>query len=370
MRITFVLPTLHLNGGERVVAAHARQLHKWGHKVTVVAAGDPPRRLSSWFTTLLGERRWPLAPVQSDPSFIQDAPCDLHFIPFGQSILDYAPLPDADVIVATWWETAEWVASLPDCKGAKFYFIQGHDVHIGRPNVRIRATYRLRMKKIVVSQWLQNIMSTEYGDNDVALVPNAVDTELFRAPPRSKQRDLTVGYMYSTATVKGSDLAYRAMQIARRYHPHLCVYAFGRRDPTRQLPLPTKTHFVRRPNQALLPQIYSRCDAWLFPSRPEGFGLPILEAMACRTPVIATPVGAAPQLLAQGGGILVEPESPEALAEAIDHIARFDNTQWWRMSNLAHQTATNYSWKNATTRLVSVFEEACHGTQCREEIWQ
>ncbi|MGC8714943.1 MAG: glycosyltransferase [Leptodesmis sp.] len=49
---------------------------------------------------------------------------------------------------------------------------------------------------------------------------------------------------------------------------------------------------------------YSACDAWLFPSRYEAVGLPILEAMACRTPVIGTPAGIAPEMLSDGAGIL------------------------------------------------------------------
>jgi len=44
--------------------------------------------------------------------------------------------------------------------------------------------------------------------------------------------------------------------------------------------------------------------------------LPILEAMACRTPVIGTPAGPAPELLGAGGGILVRPEDPADMAMA------------------------------------------------------
>ena len=70
------------------------------------------------------------------------------------------------------------------------------------------------------------------------------------------------------------------------------------------MPLPRDTEFHLRPPQDRIRDIYSKCDAWLFGSRSEGFGLPILEAMACRTPVIGTPAGAAPELLGDGRGIL------------------------------------------------------------------
>jgi glycosyltransferase involved in cell wall biosynthesis len=67
--------------------------------------------------------------------------------------------------------------------------------------------------------------------------------------------------------------------------------------------------YFHRPAQNELRSHYAACDAWLFGSRLECFGLPMLEAMACRTPVIAVPVGAAPDLLATGAGELVPAES-------------------------------------------------------------
>jgi glycosyltransferase involved in cell wall biosynthesis len=92
----------------------------------------------------------------------------------------------------------------------------------------------------------------------------------------------------------------------------------------------------------------------LFSSRTEGFGLPVLEAMACRTPVIATPAGAAPELLAEGGGILVRPEDPEDMARAIERIVALDEPDWLRLSDLAFATASRHNWDDATDR----FEEA------------
>ena len=67
-------------------------------------------------------------------------------------------VPEADVVVATWWETAEWVAGLAPSKGAKVYFVQGHEIYPWLPQKRCRATYRLPLRKIVVSRWLREII--------------------------------------------------------------------------------------------------------------------------------------------------------------------------------------------------------------------
>ena len=70
--------------------------------------------------------------------------------------------------------------------------------------------------------------------------------------------------------------------------------------------------------------------------------------MACRTPVIATPAGAVPELIANGEGIIVKPEDPENMAKAIIDICSFSHSQWQLMSEKAYSKATSYSWEDAT----------------------
>ena len=112
--------------------------------------------------------------------------------------------------------------------------------------------------------------------------------------------------------------------------------------------LPADTRYTSNPAQDRIKDIYASCDAWLFASRSEGFGLPILEAMACRTPVIATPAGAAPELVAAGGGIIIEPENPESMAAAIVRMARMSEHEWRTISDAAHDIAGRYTWDDAT----------------------
>jgi glycosyltransferase involved in cell wall biosynthesis len=109
--------------------------------------------------------------------------------------------------------------------------------------------------------------------------------------------------------------------------------------------------------------IYAQCDAWLFPSRFEGFGLPILEAMACRTSVIGSPAGAAPELLADGAGILVNPEDPADMARAIVRVAEMSQAEWQQMSTCAYQRVAGYTWEDATGELEAVLQSLIQQTQ-------
>jgi glycosyltransferase involved in cell wall biosynthesis len=126
--------------------------------------------------------------------------------------------------------------------------------------------------------------------------------------------------MYSQIGWKGSDISLEAFKLAAEKNPELQLVGFGQSAPLPELPLPEGVIYYQVPPQHTLKDIYASCDAWLFSSRWEGFGLPILEAMACRTPVIGTPVGAAPDLLGDGAGILVNSEDPEDLAGAIERV--------------------------------------------------
>ena len=120
-------------------------------------------------------------------------------------------MPDADVVVATWWETAEWVNALDPRKGAKVYFIQHHEVFPYLPVDRSRATYQLPLRKVVISRWLLDVMREEYGDGSVDLVPNSVDSAQFFAAPRGKQSVPTFGFIYSTSGFKGLNVMLAAL---------------------------------------------------------------------------------------------------------------------------------------------------------------
>jgi glycosyltransferase involved in cell wall biosynthesis len=125
--------------------------------------------------------------------------------------------------------------------------------------------------------------------------------------------------------------------------------------------LPPGTEYNNAPTQDQLKEFYSKCDAWLFSSRSEGFGLPILEAMACGTPVIGTPAGAAPELLAGGGGILVKPEDPEDMAKAIEQICQMPDAEWRAMSKIALETVIHYTWEDATNLFEAALYAAVEG---------
>ena len=71
-----------------------------------------------------------------------------------------------------------------------------------------------------------------------------------------------------------------------------------------------------------IPKIYAALDVFVLPSRWEGFGLVLLEAMAAGKPIVATRVGAIPEVVVDGEtGVLIPAGDPLALAEGLSRLA-------------------------------------------------
>lgn len=352
MKITFVLPYAGLSGGIRVAAIYADRLQRRGHEVFVVSTPGPQLTWRERVRSLLQGQGWPATPTEA--SYFAGLNVPHHIIERNKIVTD-ADVPDADVVVATWWETAEWVNALSDSKGAKAYFIQHHEVFDYTPKDRVQATYRMPMHKITISKWLIELMREQYGDAQVSFVPNSVDTRQFYAPPRQKQAVPTVGLLYSVVPWKGCDISFEALSIVAKHLPNVKLVAFGNDEPSAELPLPAGTEYSLRPAQDRIKDIYASCDVWLCGSRGEGFHLPPLEAMACRCPVVSTEVGGPIDTIENGvNGYLVPLEDAEALAERLLQVLTLSEADWRQMSDAAYATATQYTWDDAA----ALFEQA------------
>lgn len=269
--------------------------------------------------------------------------------------VDARDVPDADVVVATWWATAEWALALPASKGARAYFVQHHEVFDYLPTERARRTYTAPLHRITIAQWLVDVLASEYGDHDVDLVPNAVDHSLFHVAPRSRQARPTVGFLYSKASFKGVDVTLNVLRRLRAVLPELRILSFGSMPADGLGDLAGVVEYRCRPPQDVIRDLYASCDVWLTASRSEGFNLPALEAMACRTPVVSTRTGWPLEAIVDGvNGYLAPIDDVEALAERALRILRLAPTDWECFSAQAHATALPLRWERSS----ELFERA------------
>jgi glycosyltransferase involved in cell wall biosynthesis len=353
MRITFLIPNVGFAGGNRVVAIYADRLRRRGHFVTIVSGLPPAITFREKLKSRLKGGNPPLGIGSARPYF-DELGLPVRILDSKRPIADL-DVPDADVVVATWWETAEWVAALSPSKGAKAYFVQHHEVFPYLPVERSRSTYFLPLKKIVISHWLAETMSTTYGDNSYSLVLNSVDTTQFFANVREKQAIPTIGFLYSTADFKAPDVHLRAINELKRLVPAVRAVAFSAQTISADFPLPNWVEFHHRPAQDHIRFLYSKCDVWMCGSRSEGFHLPPIEAMACRCPVVSTRVGGPLDIVKEGvNGFLVDVNDADGLARKAFQVLALSNNDWTSMSEAAEATARQYTWDDAAT----LFERA------------
>ena len=105
-----------------------------------------------------------------------------------------------------------------------------------------------------------------------------------------------------------------------------------------------------------LPSLYGAAEAFVFPSLYEGFGLPVVEAMACGTPVVASNRGSLPEV-AGDAALLLEPDEPEGLAEGIYQVITDPALrEEYRQRGL--QRARAFSWRRAAEATLTVYHEA------------
>jgi glycosyltransferase involved in cell wall biosynthesis len=369
MKVTFLLPTVELAGGIKVVAIYANALQNMGHTVVLVSPPKRPLTLKSKIRKLiLNLFRFPVVRAKVKVvSHLDYFGLDHRVLSSWRPILD-ADLPDADVVIATWWETAEWMFGLSLAKGTKAYFIQGHEVFPNLPRDRVVATYLTPCYRITISKWLSGVLKREYGWTANAMVENGVDHMQFFAEPRGKQDRPTVGFLFSKSSVKGVDVTLKALQTLKDTLPQLRILSFGSVSPTNEPNWIDCIEFELSPDQSRLREIYAQCDIWVSASRSEGFNLTAMEAMACRTPVIATKTGW-PDGAFQNyeNGILIEVDDGVSLVDACHNIFLLNDELWRRLSENARNTVSASSWEQSAAN----FEQAlldCVGGSNRTNV--
>lgn len=347
MKITFLVAAVDFSGGIRVIAQYAEGLRRKGHDVVVVSPLPVPYGRLSRFRNSFFPKRHVLSPSHLDSTQVTVKLLE-RYRPIRE-----ADVPEADVIVATWWETAEWFATFPESRGAKVHFIQGYEIFNGN-KARVDACLQMPHEKITISKWLENILVEQLGTKKPILVTNGVETNLFSCPPRTIPESPTFGFVYSSSFYKGSDIAIDALSIAKKRIPNLQAIAFGHDALGPSNPIPAFIRYHASPAQSELRSIYGSCTAWIFPSREEGFGLPILEALASGTPLISTPAGAAPEILNEGGGYLLEGFDADEMADKIVEIVSIAPEEWRLKSSACTRIARRYSIEKS----IDKFEKA------------
>jgi glycosyltransferase involved in cell wall biosynthesis len=111
-------------------------------------------------------------------------------------------------------------------------------------------------------------------------------------------------------------------------------------------------------SQAELPLWYNAATAFVYPSHFEGFGLPVLEAMACGTPVITSTASSLPEVAGpNGAACLINPADTAALAQAMAAVMSQPDLRR-DMAQQGRARAGLFRWEKTARQTVNVYQKA------------
>jgi len=344
MRITFLLPGAGREpiGGFKIVYEYANGMTARGHEVSVIHAASPERqvpghvRLRRTGAYLKRRLRNDVGP---EGWFRLDPRVRIGWVPS----LRASSIPDGDAVIATAWQTAEWLADYPTSKGQRLYFIQHLETWSG-PEDRVLATWKLPLEKIVSARWLRSI--AESMGERATYIPYGLDFEAFGMDVPPEQRDPNSFLMlHHTLWWKGTRDGMKALQLVRETYPRISVDLFGTGPEPSGLERGFRYH--QDPAQTVLRSLYNRSAIFIAPSVTEGWGLPATEAMMCGAALAATDNGGHREFaLPEETALVSPPRDPEALARNLLRLVE-DPGLRMALSRRGREFVQQFTWERA-----------------------
>ena len=292
MRITYLLQDTTLFGGTKVPLQQANLMIRRGHDVTVVTTGGRP----DWF--------------EIKARFVSTSSLG-------------AAIPESDVIVATFWTTIE--PAIDSGRGQVLHYCQGAEfeyTHNAAEHPAILRAYGHQIPGMVVSPHLGEMLDRRFR-RPSRFVPQPLEEHwkprVWRWRPGAPARLLVTSPF--EIDWKGVATSLEAVTLLRKSGLPCRLIRLS------QWPLTAAEENLARPDEyhanlkpAEVSELMRGCDLLLAASwEQEGFGLPVVEAMSCGVPVVASDISAF-RAFASSAALLVPPREPAAFASAAEEL--------------------------------------------------
>ena len=222
---------------------------------------------------------------------------------------------------------------------------------------------------VVNSEYMRKNVIYWYGldRNKVVVIPNGVDLKIFtdkydRILLDGEPSILYVGHF---SRLKGVDILIQAIANLTSEFPNIKLHLVGRGNDrffalqAKKLGIEKHIIFHSWAQQSMIASYYKSANICVFPSRLEGFGIVILEAMASGIPVVASDIPSFRELISNGiNGCLFKTEDAGALSKEIKALYQNPFLRNEILHN-AFEKVKNYSWEKIADKYISLYKELC-----------
>jgi glycosyltransferase involved in cell wall biosynthesis len=366
------------SGAERVLASHVHGLAARGHHLTVVTGGrgiatsedGVDVRSVGWSASTAWRARAEVARAAAQNR--ADIVLAYHAWPAFRVVgaKRFAHVPLLSIFLSSWAD--EYVVRHPEISAVR----RGTGFHVRRTIER--RVFRRAARVLPMSGFMARRLETLHAIDrqKIHIVPGGVDAARFTPSDRTRARRALglpahariVLSLRNLEPRMGLDVLIEAMPAVRRQYPDALAVIAGS-GPLRadlethaaRLGLDGGVRFTGFVPEERLADLYVAADVFVLPTQAlEGFGLVTLEALACGTPVLGTPIGATPELLRPLDTALVFPDpSRAAIADGI--VRFFDRRDHGELATRARAHATRYGWATVIDALEREMDDALSG---------
>jgi len=249
----------------------------------------------------------------------------------------------------------------------------------------VKRTVERAARIITVSEFSKESILRAYGlrDEKVVVIPNGVSSE-FRSIDREVARRSLLPHLPAPFILCVSDVQPRknhlrlvtAFESLLKTHPKLPHHLVFVGKETWFSPVveaaaaksgvANRIHFTGFVSDDQLLRYYNACDLFAYPSLYEGFGLPILEAMACGRAVVCSNTSSMPEV-ADSAALLFDPNSVDQIMRAMADLLLDVNLRG-RMERLGVQNAAKFSWETSAARTLDVYYAVAGSKRRRSQV--
>jgi glycosyltransferase involved in cell wall biosynthesis len=330
MKVTFLLPGSGIGGGCRAVMEFANGLLSLGHTVRIFYKEGQPVSLTKRIYRSLKYGRstnW-LDSFRGSIEKYGERLDSSSFSP-GEIVVSFCSQTTLDA-----WRLPETVKKVFHCHGAEY---ENWD--------RFMAAVSLPVSKIAISNHVKRVIEKYSDAKGLEVIPNGIHHSEYYADDSVERKGVGGCVRYSHS--KDSVTTIKVFSELRKQLSGIPLYSFGDGKNEKQL----KLVYTHNPTVEQGRRIYNSCKVWFLSSLQEGFGLPILEAMACGCVVVSTLCGGPADLIQDGhNGFLVEVGNYGGVVYKIKQILE-DNEMQMQMAKNAINSAKEYSWDKSSKEL-------------------